>query len=217
MLPKPPAALAGLTGVGACIVVVLSGFAAVVAFSASSGSYPNRSFRSASSRAFLSASSKSSRALLSTFFAPKPFFFAPRIFAFGLLAPPAEPVLRIADDDIARLAGRAAGSEGVSAFTSGDFGRVAAPLPLPLPLPFALRKGEAVRFTPAGVPARDGGLLGRLRAGLSQEVKKSSSVSPAGVLVPVPLLLASAMSSTVTSSGYLWISCQLSVLLGWIV
>lgn len=53
-----------------------------------------------------------------------------------------------------------------------------------------------------GVPAREGGLLGRLIEGLSHEEKKSSAGSPAGVLVPVPSL-ESAASSMMTSSGYL--------------
>lgn len=70
----------------------------------------------------------------------------------------------------------------------------------PLPLAFAFKKGEAVRFRLAGVPVREGGLLGRLIAGLSQEEKKSSLGSPAGVLVPVPSL-SSTTSSTVTSFG----------------
>jgi hypothetical protein len=61
---------------------------------------------------------------------------------------------------------------------SGDFGRV------PFPLLPALRKGEAVRLTTGGVAVREGGLLGRLIVGLSQEEKKSSSGSPAGVCVP---------------------------------
>lgn len=47
----------------------------------------------------------------------------------------------------------------------------------------AFRKGDPVRLTTGGVPVRDGGLLGRLMEGLSQEEKKSSSAS-AGVFEP---------------------------------
>ena len=86
----------------------------------------------------------------------------------------------------------------VSDILSGDLGRDVAPLPFA----FALRKGDAVRLMP-GVPVREGGLLGLLIDGLSQEEKKSSLGSPAGVFVPVPPSLSSASSSTVTSSGYL--------------
>jgi len=79
----------------------------------------------------------------------------------------------------------------------GDFERV-----LPLPFVPALRNGEAVRLAPTGVPVREGGLLGRLIAGLSQEEKKSSDGSPAGVFVPSGET-SSAMSVIVTSSGKL--------------
>lgn len=112
-------------------------------------------------------------------------------------------VFRIADDEMARdatgllvseeSAGGSAGEEGLR----GDFERV-----LPLPFAPALRKGEAVRLAPAGVPVRDGGLLGRLIAGLSQEEKKSSDGSPAGVFEPSGEP-SSAMSAIVTSSGKL--------------
>ena len=63
----------------------------------------------------------------------------------------------------------------------GDLGRDCEPLALP-----AERKGEAVRETTGGVPLREGGLLGRLIAGLSQDEKKSSAGSPAGVDDPSP-------------------------------
>jgi hypothetical protein len=53
-----------------------------------------------------------------------------------------------------------------------------------------------------GVLDREGGLLGLLIDGLSQEEKKSSG-SPAGVLVPLPSL-ASVASSTTTLSGFLF-------------
>lgn len=105
-------------------------------------------------------------------------------------AAPPVAVLRAAEAGIARaVAGAAAADSAVS----GDFGRAA-------PLAGALRKGELVRLMP-GVPVRDGGLLGRLMVGLSQEEKKSSS-SPAGVLVPLAPA-SSARSVIITSSGYL--------------
>lgn len=76
----------------------------------------------------------------------------------------------------------------------GDFERE-----VPLVL-FAVRKGEAVRDTTGGVPVREGGLLGRLIAGLSHDEKKSSAGSPAGVEVP-SVVSAAASSVTTTSSG----------------
>jgi hypothetical protein len=66
----------------------------------------------------------------------------------------------------------------------------------------AFRKGEAVRLTTGGVPVREGGLLGRLIEGLSQEEKKSSSASPAGVFDPSEGVPAG-RSVMMTSSGYL--------------
>jgi hypothetical protein len=69
--------------------------------------------------------------------------------------------------------GAGAGAELLSACAPGDFDR--AP-----PLAPALRKGEAVRLI-LGVCDREGGLLGRLMAGLSHDEKKSSLGSPAGV------------------------------------
>ena len=76
----------------------------------------------------------------------------------------------------------------------GDFG-LAAPLVLP-----AVRKGDAVLETTGGVPVREGGLLGRLIVGLSQDEKKSSAGSPAGVEVP-PEGVPSASSVITTSPG----------------
>jgi hypothetical protein len=68
------------------------------------------------------------------------------------------------------------------------------------PLLPAVRKGEGVRPTTGGVAVRDTGGVGLLIAGLSQEEKKSSSGSPAGVEVPLP----SAPASVITTSvGYL--------------
>jgi hypothetical protein len=108
------------------------------------------------------------------------------MFDLGLLV---VVVLRRAAVDVVREAIGAAGSADVR----GDFDRVG-------PLPLAPRNGEAVLLMP-GVPEREGGLLGLLIEGLSQEEKKSSG-SPAGVLVPLPSS-ASAASSTTTLSGFL--------------
>jgi hypothetical protein len=93
----------------------------------------------------------------------------------------------------ALAAGMAAGVAGSEAAERGDLGRA-----VPLPLASGLRNGDAAR----GVPTREGGFDGRLMVGLSQEEKKSSSLSPAGVLVPsepVP----STTSVITTSLGYL--------------
>jgi len=151
--------------------------------------------RSSSSRAFRSASSKSIGAADSIFFAPRPFFFAPSTLVFrGCVV----AVLRIAEDGIARaVAAFASAFAGVDESLRGDFDRGG-----PLPFAPALRKGEAVRLAFAGVPVREGGLLGRLIAGLSHEEKKSSEGSPAGVFAPSGEL-SSAMSATDTSSGNL--------------
>ena len=78
----------------------------------------------------------------------------------------------------------------------GDFGRD------PFPLAPALRNGEAVRLTTGGVEVLEGGLLGRLIAGLSQEEKKSSSGSPAGVEEPLEEVVGTASVMT-TSFGNL--------------
>jgi hypothetical protein len=96
----------------------------------------------------------------------------------------------------AGFAGMAAGVEGLESEGAerGDFGR---DVPLPLPLESGLRKGDAER----GVPVREGGLEGRLMVGLSQDEKKSSSLS-AGVLVPSEPV-ESGTSVITTSSGYL--------------
>lgn len=92
------------------------------------------------------------------------------------------------------------GPSEVSVFVSGDPTRG-----ISLPSLFALRKGDGVR--PAGVPVREMGGVGRLMAGLSQEEKKSSSVSPAGVEVSS----APAPSVIITSPGYLFtILCLIS-------
>ncbi len=83
---------------------------------------------------------------------------------------------------------------GSSAFARGDFGLVRL-----LPFVLGLRKGDAVRLTAGGVCVREGGLLGRLIDGLSQDEKKSSSlvdVSPPSAGVDM------IMSVMMTSSGY---------------
>lgn len=113
------------------------------------------------------------------------------MFDFGLLE---VVVLRRAAVEVVRDAVGGVGSAAVR----GDFVRAGGPLP------FAPRNGDAVLVMP-GVPVREGGLLGRLTEGLSQEEKKSSG-SPAGVLVPLPES-ASAASSTTTLSGFLE-NCQ---------
>ena len=84
--------------------------------------------------------------------------------------------------------------ESLSEPPSGDFDRA-----IPLPLAVGLRKGEAVRLMIGGVCVLDGGLLGRLIEGLSQEEKKSSLAS-AGVEVP-SVGVGAAMSVTTTSPG----------------
>ena len=102
-------------------------------------------------------------------------------------AAPVAAVLRIAEDDVVRIAvgaGRAFSASLAASFVlddkgKGDFGRDCVPLALP-----AERNGDAVRDTTGGVPLREGGLLGRLIVGLSQEEKKSSAGSLAGVDVP---------------------------------
>lgn len=128
--------------------------------------------------------------------------------------------LRIAEADVDLIAvgaGRAFSASSVAAASGeGDFG-LAAPLALP-----ADRNGEAVRETIGGVPVRDGGLLGLLMVGLSQEEKKSSAGSPAGVDVPSPGVGRTSSVMT-TSSGYLDYrmskcmgssGCTLDILLG---
>lgn len=108
--------------------------------------------------------------------------------------------LRNAADDVIRLAVGAAAEPSV--FPSGD---VALAIPLPAALAPALRKGEGVRPTTGGVAVRDTGGVGRLIDGLSQEEKKSSSGSPAGVEVPSAASLAASVMTT--SFGYLY-DCQ---------
>ncbi len=107
----------------------------------------------------------------------------------------------MADDEVVRMAvgaGRAfSASLAAPAKGDGDLGRAAEPLALP-----AERKGEAVRETTGGVLLRDGGLLGLLIVGLSQEEKKSSAGSPAGVAAP-SAGVGSDSSEITTSSGYL--------------
>ena len=77
----------------------------------------------------------------------------------------------------------------------GDLARVCE-----LPLVFVVKNGEAVRETTGGVPVLEGGLLGRLMAGLSQDEKKSSAGSPPGVEAPSEELITAASVMT-TSSG----------------
>lgn len=111
------------------------------------------------------------------------------MFDLGLLE---VVVLRTVLEEVVRAADGAAGAAG-SVAVRGDFD-------LAWPFPLEPRKGEAVLLMP-GVPVREGGLLGLLMEGLSQDEKKSSG-SPAGVFVPLPSLT-SATSSTTTLSGFL--------------
>ena len=190
--PKPPRF--GLIGVGAEMGVAEgAAFWALASASAcsASGSYPSFSTRSASSLAFRSASSKS-MSLGATFLAPSfGAFLAPRTLPF--LAVPAEEVFRV---ESARMAVGAGDALLPSEADSGDFER------LPFAFAPAFRNGDPVRLTTGGVPVREGGLLGRLIDGLSHEEKKSSSWSPAGVLLPSDGVPAGRSVMT-TSPGYL--------------
>lgn len=171
-------------------------FVSAAAFSAS-GSYPNLAIRSASSFALFSTSSKSMASDVVTFLAPNfGAFFDPNTLPFLALA---AVVLRTAGFDRT-----ATGGDDAEVLSSeperGDFGRA-----LPLPLAPALRNGEPVRLTTGGVVVREGGLLGRLIAGLSHDEKKSSSPSPAGVEAPSEVEAGPASVMT-TSFGYLKIA-----------
>ena len=79
-----------------------------------------------------------------------------------------------------------------SVFDSGD-------VDLEMSLP-AFKKGELVRPTTGGVLVRETGGVGLLIEGLSQEEKKSSLESLAGVAEPSA---SAGMSVMTTSSGYL--------------
>lgn len=145
----------------------------VAASSSALGSYPSFSMRSASSFAFLSASSKSIKSAV-TFLKPSlGAFFAPRMLAF---LGPVPGVFFRAAEWVMRLAAGLLSVESV--LESGELVRA-----ISFP-PLAPRKGEGVRPTTGGVAVRETGGVGFLIAGLSQEEKKSSSGSPAGVLLP---------------------------------
>lgn len=155
--------------------------------SSASGSYPSLAIRSASSLAFFSASSKSMTSPV-TFLTPSfCTFLAPRMLAF--LGPPDGVDFRKAADVVTRLAAGFDSAESV--FDRGDAARGTSLLP-------ALRNGDGVRPTTGGVAVRDKGGVGFLIVGLSQDEKKSSSGSPAGVELP-----SASRPSTITSSGYL--------------
>ena len=151
--------------------------------------------RSASSLAFFSASSKSITSAAS-FFAPSfcVVFLAPRTFAFR--GPPAVVVFLSAADVVMRLP-LVAGLFSPSDLASGEDVRA---MSFPLPLAPALMNGDGVRPTTGGVDVREIGGVGFLMAGLSQDEKKSSSGSPAGVFAPSA---ASPPSVMTTSLGYL--------------
>ena len=103
-------------------------------------------------------------------------------------------VFRIAEEEMVRVVG----GVGEDSFSiRGDFG-----LATPLPFVPGLRNGDAVRLITGGVWVLDGGLLGRLIAGLSQDEKKSSLGSFDGVPVP-PVGEVTVISVMITSSGYL--------------
>lgn len=162
------------------------------------GSYPSFSMRSASSLAFFSASSKS---IISPviFLAPSfCVFFAPNTLAFR--GPLVVDVFLRAAEVVTRLT-LLAGLESLSVLASGDEARATS---FPLPFAPAPRKGEGVRPTTGGVAVREAGGVGFLMEGLSQDEKKSSSGSPAGVLEP----LAAAASVMTTTSGNLESSQQ---------
>lgn len=104
--------------------------------------------------------------------------------------------LRIAVEEGAWMgvgAGRASDVLLTEVRPEGDLERV-----VPL-VEFAVRNGEAVRDPTGGVPVLEGGLLGRLMVGLSQEEKKSSAGSPAGV--EVPSVESARPSSVITTSS----------------
>lgn len=134
--------------------------------------------RSASSLAFFSASSKSMSAVV-TFFAPslEPAFFAPRTLVFRA---PVVPFFSAAECVI-RLAAGLDSAESVR-----ERGEAVRAISFPAPFSPALRKGDGVRPMTDGVPVRETGGVGFLMDGLSQEEKKSSSGSPAGVEAPSP-------------------------------
>ena len=143
--------------------------------SSASGSYPSFSILSASSFAFLSAASKSIPSAPVIFLAPSfCVFLAPSTFA--LRGPVVVLVLRIVEEDIVR---EVVGAGSLSVADRVVFDRAAL-----LPFVPALRNGEAVRLMTGGVCVLEGGLLGLLIDGLSQEEKKSSPGSPEGVDVP---------------------------------
>ncbi|KAL3706826.1 hypothetical protein TMatcc_007839 [Talaromyces marneffei ATCC 18224] len=149
--------------------------------------------RSASSFALRSASSKSIASVLTTFFAPSFWVFL-ELSILPFLAPaPVGPFLTTFPVRTAT-----GGGDDVSSFSLAERGDLDL---APFPLAPAFKNGEAVRLAFDGVPTRDGGLLGRLMAGLSQEEKKSSSGSPAGVAAPS--LGVPATSVTTTSPGNL--------------
>jgi len=124
---------------------------------------------------------------------------APKTFVFRGPAPVVAP-LRKAADDVMRLDVGGGVEDAPSTLASGDE-VLAMPFPLPFVLP-ALRKGDGVRPKTGGVVVREIGGVGRLMEGLSQEEKKSSSGSPAGVEDPSAGTLFNTSVMT-TSLGYL--------------
>lgn len=131
-----------------------------------------------------------------TFFAPNFVFFAPKTLALRGPDPAAAPLRNAAEDVVLLAAG------GLESELARGEALLEIPLPAPLPLDPAFRNGDGVRPTTGGVAVREIGGVGRLIEGLSQEEKKSSSASPAGVELPSvgPLLITSVIT---TSPGYL--------------
>lgn len=128
-----------------------------------------------------------------TFFAPSldPAFLAPRTFVFR--APVV--VFLSAAECVMRLAAGLDSLESVLA--RGEAVRTMS-FPFPFESP-GLAKGDGIRPMTGGVEVREMGGVGFLMAGLSQEEKKSSSGSPAGVELPS----ATSPSAIMTSPGYL--------------
>jgi hypothetical protein len=115
------------------------------------------------------------------------------------LGPVALGPFRIAGEEVVRMTAGADSvfpDESIAASGDGDFGRAAADAPFW----FAVKKGDAVRDTIGGVFVLEGGLLGRFMVGLSQDEKKSSFGSPAGIAVTSEFETTES-SVTTTSSG----------------
>ena len=176
--------------------------------------------RSASSLALRSASSKSigSPPPPPPPAPPAPSFRAPSFVAPPRLAPSTAPPLRapvvlVEPPALVRRAEDVVVREGAGAAAAfrGDLDRPVASPSEPLP-PGVSGEAAALRPLPTtgGVAVRDGGGVGRLMAGLSQDAKKSSSA-----LSAVAAATASSAASTTTSFGYLPRVSRRLALCGW--